>query len=196
MPNIKTHDRITAVCAIPVAIASIAIANQLNNPTIPALSIPGFLFSGYMFGPDLDLRSRPYYRWGYLRWIWIPYQKLVPHRSALSHGPVVGTSLRLLYLILWAFLLLFFTLLGQSLWAVMQDVILLLNEKDWSTLIRLVLIRGQNPVGHSLATFLNLAEQMFCHPVEGVVLWIGLELGAASHYLADWIGSSVKRFRL
>ena len=36
---------------------------------------------GLMLSPDLDLVSRPYKRWGFLRWIWLPYQKLIPrHR--------------------------------------------------------------------------------------------------------------------
>jgi uncharacterized metal-binding protein len=54
---------------------------------------------GLMFSPDLDLVSRPYKRWGLLRFIWLPYQRLIPrHRHWLSHGPVIGSIVRLLYL--------------------------------------------------------------------------------------------------
>lgn len=28
---------------------------------------------------------------------WTPYARLIPHRSVLSHGPIVGTALRFLY---------------------------------------------------------------------------------------------------
>lgn len=192
MPNIRTHDRITAICTVPVAIASSAIAHTLNRPIIPALVVPGFLFAGYLFGPDLDLRSRPYYRWGYLRWIWRPYQKLIPHRSILSHGPVVGTTLRLLYLGMWVALLVFLSLLAKSLWAVLQDVALLLNAKDWANLAKLVVIRSHNPLESCAATCLEFAKQMLFCPVELAALWCGLELGAASHYLADWLGSALK----
>jgi uncharacterized metal-binding protein len=54
---------------------------------------------GMMLSPDLDLVSRPFKRWGLLRWLWIPYQKTVPHhRHWLSHGPVIGSLVRLVYL--------------------------------------------------------------------------------------------------
>jgi uncharacterized metal-binding protein len=54
---------------------------------------------GLMLSPDLDLVSRPYKRWGFLRWLWLPYQRLIPrHRHWLSHGPVIGSAVRLLYL--------------------------------------------------------------------------------------------------
>ena len=37
-----------------------------------------------------------------MQFIWWPYRRLIPHRSLLSHGPVIGTSLRLMLLFLWA----------------------------------------------------------------------------------------------
>jgi uncharacterized metal-binding protein len=33
-----------------------------------------------------------------LKFIWLPYQKKIPHRHWLSHAPIVGSALRLLYL--------------------------------------------------------------------------------------------------
>jgi uncharacterized metal-binding protein len=57
---------------------------------------------GLMLSPDLDLVSRPYKRWGLLRFIWLPYQRLIPrHRHWLSHGPVIGSAVRLVYLAAW-----------------------------------------------------------------------------------------------
>jgi uncharacterized metal-binding protein len=53
---------------------------------------------GYWLSPDLDIKSRPFLRWSILRFIWIPYQRLIPHRSPLSHAPVLGSLLRLAYL--------------------------------------------------------------------------------------------------
>jgi uncharacterized metal-binding protein len=54
---------------------------------------------GLMLSPDLDLISRPYKRWGLLRWLWLPYQRFIPrHRHWLSHGPVIGSIVRLVYL--------------------------------------------------------------------------------------------------
>ena len=63
------------------------------------VSASAHFLGGLMLSPDLDLISRPYKRWGWLRWIWIPYQKLIPcHRHWLSHGVIVGSVVRLLYL--------------------------------------------------------------------------------------------------
>jgi uncharacterized metal-binding protein len=33
-----------------------------------------------------------------LKSIWLPYQKFIPHRHWLSHAPVIGSAVRLLYL--------------------------------------------------------------------------------------------------
>ena len=55
------------------------------------------LFSGLMLSPDLDLDSSIYRRWGPLRFLWWPYQKVMPHRSIFSHSFVVGPLIRLLY---------------------------------------------------------------------------------------------------
>jgi uncharacterized metal-binding protein len=35
---------------------------------------------------------------GVLKFLWIPYQKYIPHRSPLSHAPLLGSTIRLLYL--------------------------------------------------------------------------------------------------
>ena len=50
--------------------------------------------------------SKPLKRWGILQGLWWPYRKLIPHRSLFSHGPLIGTALRLAYLMGWAGLLL------------------------------------------------------------------------------------------
>src|SRR5207237_10672678 len=57
-----------------------------------------YLASGLLFSPDLDLHSSPYRRWRKLRWLWLPYQKLVPHRSWASHSLFFVPLLRILYL--------------------------------------------------------------------------------------------------
>jgi uncharacterized metal-binding protein len=55
------------------------------------------LLGGLYLSPDLDLKSLPWKRWGILRFLWLPYQR-IPHRHWLSHAPVVGSIGRLLYL--------------------------------------------------------------------------------------------------
>jgi len=49
-----------------------------------------------LLSPDLDLKSRPWKRWGVLRVLWLPYQR-IPHRHWLSHGVLVGSVGRVLY---------------------------------------------------------------------------------------------------
>ena len=36
-----------------------------------------------------------------LGFLWWPYRRLIPHRSLWSHGPLLGTTLRLAWLLTW-----------------------------------------------------------------------------------------------
>ena len=67
------------------------------NPTNAIVLLGSYLASGLIFSPDLDLRSAPYKRWRQMRWIWIPYQRMVPHRSWISHSLLFGPLIRVLY---------------------------------------------------------------------------------------------------
>ena len=66
-----------------------------------------FLIGGLWLSPDLDTYSVALKRWGILQGLWWPYQKIIPHRSIFSHGPFVGTTLRVSYLFALSTLLLF-----------------------------------------------------------------------------------------
>lgn len=125
------------------------------------------MFGGLMFGPDLDIYSRQYQRWGLLRWIWIPYQKSLRHRSFLSHGPIIGTTLRVLYL---GSIAVIVAIVGL---AIAQK----LGNRSWSWQV------WSETVGRSLTN----------HSTEFLALFLGLELGAMSHSLSDWSGSAYKR---
>lgn len=130
----------------------------------------GFLLGGLMFGPDLDLRSRQYQRWGWLRWLWLPYQKRLRHRSFLSHGPVIGTLLRVLYL------LTFLGCVGS------------LGVLGWA------IARQWQGHGNGAALFLETivyvyqtgTELLFNNWPYGVALIVGIEVGAMSHSVSDW----------
>lgn len=113
MSSGSTHDRIT-LWSLPVVASCTYIATQSSDRTL--IVSGAFLFSGLMFGPDLDIYSVQYKRWGYLRWLWLPYQKAIKHRSLLSHGVIIGTTLRLLYLAAWISLLGVISLLIAQLW--------------------------------------------------------------------------------
>ena len=58
----------------------------------------GYWIGTYYMNPDLDIKSRPYRRWKWLRFIWIPYQKL-GHRSIWTHGIIIGDIIRYVYFI-------------------------------------------------------------------------------------------------
>jgi uncharacterized metal-binding protein len=166
MPLGSTHDRITLWTAPAVTLA----AGLLARSSTVALTVgSAYLFSGLMFSGDLDLYSRQYQRWLCLRWIWLPYRKLMRHRSHWSHGPVVGTLGRLLYLGIWlASLALLIAAIGswQNLW-------------PWQPLL-----------------WRSWLHQQILRHLE-LLLWvsIGLELGSVNHSLSDWIGSAWKRWR-
>lgn len=95
MPSGRTHDIITATSTPIIGFLSYKITNDINASTILTLS---YLFSSLMFNGDLDIDSRPLRRWSLFKWIWFPYKKYIPHRSIWSHGIIIGTVIRLLYL--------------------------------------------------------------------------------------------------
>jgi uncharacterized metal-binding protein len=127
----------------------------------------GFLFSGLIFGPDLDLYSFHYKRWGMLRWLWRPYQKAIAHRSIWSHGPIVGTIGRILYLSLW------------------------LGLAGWLSLLIIRTYGGQTFTDERL--FAMLQQSIVRDRSIYIALFCGLELGAMSHYLSDWLVSGCKQ---
>ncbi len=97
MPNGRTHDLITVIVA---GIANGVYFKTTYSPqVVPALVFTGtFLFAGYACAGDLDLNSSETNRWGPLKFIWAPYRIIVPHRSWISHGLVLGGVIRVLYL--------------------------------------------------------------------------------------------------
>lgn len=166
MPSGQTHDRIT-LWSLPLVAGLTLVRTRSSSLTL--LVLAGYLFGALMLGPDLDTRSIHYKRWGVLRWIWIPYRGSLKHRSILSHGPFVGTLLRVVYILAWGFLL------GMGAIAIAND----LFQWNWTW--------------NDISTFLfGFIKQ---HPMSWISLLIGLELGALSHYLADWGVSSYKRVR-
>lgn len=73
MASGKNHDRaIYFTSPIIAAAASYHVGLELG-----LIAGASHLLGGLMLSPDLDLISRPYKRWGLLRLIWIPYQRLI-----------------------------------------------------------------------------------------------------------------------
>jgi uncharacterized metal-binding protein len=166
MPSGATHDRITLI-SLPIVSGLTLLISRSASIT---LSLAGsFLFSGLMFGPDLDIYSVQFKRWGILRWIWRPYQKSMRHRSWLSHGLIVGTILRLAYLGCWVVLL-------GTIW-------------NWIATLNHWWFWSWQQVQTQIQPF---ARQYFW---QGMAILAGLELGALSHTWSDGIGSNWKKWR-
>src|ERR671917_2173971 len=94
MPSGKTHDMVTLVLAPPTFAAAWGLTGSV---WLSAAATVAMLFGGLMFGPDLDIQSRQYTRWGPLRVLWWPYKVVFRHRSRWSHGIVFGTLIRVVY---------------------------------------------------------------------------------------------------
>jgi uncharacterized metal-binding protein len=166
MPSGRTHDRIT-LWVLPL-VAGVAFW-QTRSGNITLLVAGGFMFGGLMFGPDLDIYSRQFQRWGVLRWIWLPYQKSLRHRSFLSHGPIIGTTLRVIYLGSWLVVLAF--------------------------LVLVVVAKVENMTVNWQCLGANAGRSLLLYNSQFLSLFLGLELGAMSHSLADWGSSAFKRMQ-
>ncbi|OKH13763.1 metal-binding protein [[Limnothrix rosea] IAM M-220] len=167
MPSGRTHDRIT-LWSLPWVVAIAYVLTRDGELTL--IAGLAYLFSGLMFGPDLDIHSVQFKRWGMLRWIWLPYQKTLSHRSNLSHGFLVGTTLRVIY---FSIFLLMVGVVGvaiaQGVWGF---------EWNWR------------------AFFITSSQQVQQHYwAESLALFAGLEIGAMSHSVSDWTSSAIKKFR-
>jgi uncharacterized metal-binding protein len=165
MPSGRTHDRITLISLPPLVVLTYILTRRGEW----LLWFSGaYLFSGLMFGPDLDIYSLQYKRWGIIRWIWLPYQSYFKHRSFFSHGFLVGTIIRLMYLLIIILILAIFGVaIGQLIWGF-----------NWN---------WRNVVENSF----NLLKNKYFG--EAIVTFIGLELGAMSHSLSDHLVSNFKR---
>jgi uncharacterized metal-binding protein len=94
MASGRSHDRATGLLALPFGL----LWWPLLGPPGTVVAAAAFLIGGLWLSPDLDTRSKATRRWGPLRLLWWPYRRSLPHRSLLSHSPVLGTAGRLLYL--------------------------------------------------------------------------------------------------
>ena len=167
MPSGVTHDRITLWILPWVAGITYGLTRSGELSLILA---GGVLFSGMMFGPDLDIDSIQYKRWGIFKPIWLPYRKFLSHRSIWSHGLIIGTCIRLLYL--------FSIVAAISIFIVAIAQLIFGFNWNWQVFVR--------------AKFTLLKNQYLR---ETIVFLIGLEIGAMSHTFSDWF-SSYRKVRL
>jgi uncharacterized metal-binding protein len=170
MPSGRTHDAITIVLAVPTFVAAWGLTGNL---TLASLATGAMLFGGLMFGPDLDIQSRQYTRWGVFRFLWLPYRKIFRHRSRWSHGIIFGTLIRILY---FAMVLALLVLAGVYL--------------------RAMLTNGLMPTFEELAAAWRAIEGSARQNVGEHAVWAvlaGLWWGAASHTLTDVAWSVLRK---
>lgn len=102
MPSGRTHDKINLHTLFAVSLLFVMVSSYFlfsyQGFFISLYSVIGFSFGTYCFGPDLDIRSRPFFRWRMFRFIWIPYQKFFSHRSFWTHSYLIGDIIRIIYL--------------------------------------------------------------------------------------------------
>ncbi len=165
MPSGRTHDRITLVSLPPLALFGLMVTGR--GEWIVWFS-GAYLFSGLMFGPDLDIYSLQYKRWGLIRWIWLPYQGFLKHRSFFSHGFIVGTVIRIIYLSSIIFMV--------AIFAVTIAQLILGFDWNWN-------IFAQNQINLIKNQYIDLA----------IACFVGLELGAMSHSISDYLVSDFKK---
>ncbi|MEB3360569.1 MAG: metal-binding protein [Synechococcaceae cyanobacterium] len=101
MASGRSHDRATGLLAIPFGLLWWPALGPLGF----AIAGSAFLLGGLWLSPDLDVLSRSSRRWGPLGLLWWPYRRVLRHRSLLSHSPLLGSGLRLVWLSAWMLLL-------------------------------------------------------------------------------------------
>lgn len=97
MASGKNHDR----AILPFTPIWLVTAIHYAGLELGVIVGASHFLGGWFLSPDLDLKSDPWKRWSVLRFIWIPYQRFIPHRNWKSHAPVIGSLIRLLYLAAW-----------------------------------------------------------------------------------------------
>lgn len=166
MPSGKTHDRIAWYFFIPFSYLAWYLSTDL---IFVILYTTAYFFSNLMFSGDLDLYSVQTKRWGVLRWIWIPYRKMIPHRSKWSHGILHGTIFRIIYL--GFFLSVFYLIIYLSTKNYMPSYN---KELMTNTDKGIVFLKNQQPTYYA-------------------AIFLGLLTGSTLHTSADVIGSYVKK---
>ncbi len=164
MASGKTHDFYTYASLLPVGLVC-WYGFGLSIGEILAILI-GLWIGGIYLSPDLDTRSRPFYRWGVFRFIWWPYQWMVKHRGFLSHSLFIAPLLRLIYL---------------------SSILIL-------TYLALVNVLDTNAIVVAQKKY-YLRRFLTSHTQEWILLGVGVWLGSFIHLWLDGMPSLFKKKR-
>ena len=173
MPSGKTHDAITLLLAAPTFAAGWGVTGSM---ALAVTALCATLFGGLMFGPDLDIQSRQYARWGVFRFIWLPYRLMFRHRSRWSHGIIFGTLIRVIY------------------FAIVLALLVLGGVYLRALFLTGAAVPGWGEVAHAWRA-IETAAALHLGAGKGIVLaaLAGLWWGAASHTLTDVAWSIVRK---
>lgn len=170
MPSGKIHDKIAIFSYIPIALMGVFL---LKLSLIQAFILAASAYvSQTMFGPDLDLKSLQYKRWGVFRFIWWPYMITFKHRGKYSHGIIHGPLIRIIYLssvIIWIAMFIDFVIYKNIGISMIANLMPFLKE----------IVRD--------STF-KLSLKIF------YVMFLGLFIGGFIHTLTDKLESFFKNF--
>jgi uncharacterized metal-binding protein len=172
MPSGKTHDAITLLIAAPTFAAAWGVTRSV---WLAGVVTAATLFGGLMFGPDLDVQSRQYTRWGPFRLLWWPYKVVFRHRSRWSHGIVFGTLIRVVYFAL------VLTLVALAAVYLRASLVAGAGVPAWTDVLHAWEAVRAGAVGYGVDA--NFALAVFA----------GLWWGAASHTLTDVAVSVVRK---
>lgn len=151
-----------------------------------------FLLANSYVTPDLDLwHSHPRKAWGKLSFVWAPFAWAIKHRSWRSHSFIIGTIIRLAYVLnlTWIIILaiLFILhgpwyLLGLVTASLLLGLFIISFLSSWILIIILVVIGNFGPV------------ILFCIAVPSTAPWLlsiigGFIIGDAFHLIYDRIDS-------
>lgn len=97
------------VLSVPTA----GVCVWLTGDIVGSLRVGLWCAAGIFISPDLDVDGMTFSEWSIARlWFplnmlagpfvafWMPYALLIPHRSAVSHVPILSTVIRVVYMLL------------------------------------------------------------------------------------------------
>ncbi len=144
MPDGKTHDKISTFTAPIIGVVTYLICKDIK---LAVILMSTYIFASFMFNGDLDTHSKPFNRWWLFKMIWIPYQMMFSHRSIFTHGLVIGTVVRLLYLGIIPFIA--FLLKGNL------DIITTLSESTMLIMLTMVIGLELGSAVHTISDYLS-----------------------------------------
>ena len=195
MSDGKTHATATTALVFPVAMTSMLLMphDPLSGAIIGGLGC----LTGLIIDPDLDIENITRSEWQVIKrfWIfgmlwvvfWYPYARAIPHRSPLSHWPLLGTAGRVLYLLLWvAFWYPYARAIPHrsplSHWPLVGTAGRVLYLLLWIKLLGMIL---DVPVPIQLI----VTNSLF------MIWFYGLAVADTAHFIMDVVSSKMKRIR-